>query len=182
MLDDEAHPGRPQLRLPFVVALVLVLVAVVLAATFYVGQRSASAHLDDAGTARLQDLHGLGESGLDAPITIVVQSEDERIRLAVLVQQTLAARLSTISLALLIQAGEETIDDAPVIFDESGWTDLTQQQRDDAYRRECVQWAESVSAATSAGVAELADRHGPLLAEFAAQADELAGLCAATPT
>ena len=182
MLDDEAPPGRPRLRPPFVVALVLVAGAAVLAATFYLGQRSASARLDDAGTARLQELHGLGESGLDAPITLVVQSEDERIRLAVLVQQTLAAQLSTISLALLTQADEETIDDVPLVFDESRWTERTQQERDDAYRRECVLWAELVSAATRAGGAELAERHGPLLAEFAAQADELAGLCAGTPT
>ena len=182
MLADDEPTGTTQLRLPFVIALVLVVGGLTLAATFVLGQRSATARLDDAGAARVQELHGLGESGLDVPIMSVVQSDDERIRLAVLVQQTLAARLSSISFALLTQADEEPVDDVPLIFDESGWTDRSQEERDDVYRRECVEWAQRVAAATTAGRAELAERHGPLLAEFAAQADELAGLCTAVPT
>ena len=181
MSDPDAPPQpRAQLRLPFVIALVVVVAAVLLTTTFMLGQRSATARLDEAGSARLQEMYGLGESGMDSPIMGVVRSDDDRIRLAVLVQHTLAGRLSTISLALLTQAGEEPVDDGPVVFDESGWSDLTQEQRDDAFRRECVQWAELVSTATTTGGDDLDERHQPLLAEFAAQADELIGLCAAT--
>ena len=181
MLDDDGPSRRPPVRLPFVVALVLVVGGAALVATFFLGQRSATARLDEAESARVQELYGLGESGFDAPIASVVQSDDDRIRLAILVQQTLAARLSTISLALLVQADEEPVDDAPLIFVESGWSDPTQQERDESFRRECVEWAGRVSAATTAGAAELAERHRPLLAEFAAQADELAGLCTSAP-
>ncbi len=181
MSEPEPNPSptpRPKVRPPFVVALLVVIVVGVLGGAYALGRRQASPSFGAAESAALQELLDLGESGHDASIAGVVQTDDDRLRLAMVMQQTLAAQVSTISFALLLQTDEATIEaDPPRIFDESTWSDRSQPERDAAFRRECTEWADRISTSSTAAMDDVDERLRELLAQFAREADDLVELC-----
>lgn len=125
----------------------------------------------------LTELRVQGEIGRGSSIANVLRSDDEQVRLALLVQRELATNLSMIGAVLLARSGEELPDvDRNEVFDRSSWDDLTQSERDDAFMVECVDWSEQV-VATADAASGIGGQLGPLVDELGAQAEELGDLC-----
>lgn len=176
----DSSAEAPRVRPAFVVALAVVVGALALVAAFVLGHRSGGPQLSTQDVQHLEQLRQLGEMGEGSSIANAVRSDDEQVRLAVVVQHGLAADLSATSAALLSAADEDGMggDGRASVFDRSSWTDLSQAERDAAYRDECREWARQVEELTTpAAIDSLSEELRPLVDELGLQAEEVRQLC-----
>ena len=143
----DSSAEAPRVRPAFVVALAVVVGALALVAAFVLGHRSGGPQLSTQDVQHLEQLRQLGEMGEGSSIANAVRSDDEQVRLAVVVQHGLAA-------------------------------DLSQAERDAAYRDECSEWARQVEELTTpAAIDSLSEELRPLVDELGVQAEEVRQLC-----
>lgn len=170
--------GDRRVRPAFVVALGVVVIGVVVAASFVLGQRTGRLSLTDADRSHLARAYELGQQR--PSVMLVLESDDERTTLAHFAQQTTASDLSAYSTALLVAAGEDPPSGRARngVFEQSGSTSLTQAEREQAFLSECASWAEQVAQLTSRQqLAALSSRLRPMLEVVADHAREVGDLC-----
>ncbi len=185
MHGSNTEPGgddgtaKRAVRPAFLIVLGVVVLAIVGGASYLLGHRAGQLALTDADRDYLDQVQELARQR--PPVTLMLESEDERTTFAFFLQQSIAGDLSAYSDALLIAAGEDPPPGGggSDVFAQSGSASLTTAERDEAFRSECLTWTGQVRQLTAPQQLDgLSPRLRELFEVFGDDARQLADLCA----
>lgn len=175
---DDAETGRRAVRPAFLVVLGVVVLAIVGGASYVLGHQAGQLPLTGTDRAYLDQVQELAQQR--PSVTLMLESDEERTTFAFFVQQSIAGDLSAYSDALLIAAG----DDPPAggtgsgAFERSGSASLTTEERNEAFRTECLAWSDQVRQLTAPRQLDrLSPRLRQLFETFNDDARQLGDLC-----